>query len=340
MADRPRVEAPERAESVPAWREVAAVPLIAAAALVTALVATGAAGVPLRDPGHVSQGRLLDALTIVAALIVVDVVVRGRERWPVARLASTAVVVLSFYVTYFAYRNLKSIVPLLRPAELYDHRLGEIDQSLFAGRDPATVLHDLLGTGVAAHGLAFVYGLFFVFVPLSLALALVVPRDPRPGLFYATALSFNWVLAAGSYFLLPSLGPAFAEPWNFLTLPSTPVSHLQAVLLEGRTAFVMNPAAAGSAQSIGAFASLHCSIFFTAAIATHLLGAPRRVSAVVWVLLVLTVLATLYFGWHYVLDDIAGLAIAIASLALARAITGFELSTARRRLPAPQPAAA
>ena len=51
-------------------------------------------------------------------------------------------------------------------------------------------------------------------------------------------------------------------------------------------------------------------------------------------------MATLYFGWHYVLDDVAGLVIAITSLGLARALTGFELHTARRRVPAPQPSPA
>ena len=339
MPDRPRFQAPERGASAPAWRGAAACLLVTVVALVTALIATNAAGVPLRDPKHVTEGRLTTALLLVAVLIAIDAVVRGRDRWPRARLAMTGGVVIAFYATYFAYRNLKSIVPLLRD-ELFDRRLGDIDRSVFAGRDPAQVLHDLLGTGISAEVLSVVYGLFFVFVPVSVALALVVPRDPRPGLFFVTALSLNWVLAAGSYFLLPSLGPVYAQPENFADLPSTGVSHLQTALLTQRTEFLYDPAAAGAAQSIGAFASLHVSIFFTAALATLLLGVPRRVSAVVWALLALTVLATLYFGWHYVLDDVAGMAIAVTSLALARALTGFELRTARRRVPAPQPSPA
>jgi hypothetical protein len=339
MPDRPRFQAPERGASAPAWRGAAACLLVAVAALATALIVTDAAGVPLRDPAHVTEGRLITALVLVAVLIAVDAVIRGRKRWPRARLAMTGGVVLAFYATYFAYRNLKSVVPLLRD-ELFDRRLGDIDRSVFGGTDPADVLHDLLGTGVSAEVLSVVYGLFFVFVPVSLALALVVPRDPRPGLFFVTALSLNWVLAAGSYFLLPSLGPVYAQPENFADLPSTGVSHLQTALIEGRTEFLQDPAAAGAAQSIGAFASLHVSIFFTAALAAHVLGAPRRVRGAVWALFALTVLATLYFGWHYVLDDVAGMVIAITSLALASALTGFELRTARRRVPAPQPSPA
>src|SRR5512132_1453302 len=294
MPDRPRFEAPERGASAPAWRGAAACLFVAVAALVTGVIVTDAAGVPLRDPGHVTEGRLVTALVLVGVLIAVDAVIRGRERWPRARLVMTGGVVLAFYATYFAYRNLKSVVPLLRD-ELFDRRLGDIDRGVFGGSDPAEVLHGLLGTGVSAEVLSVVYGLFFVFVPVSLALALVVPRDPRPGLFFVTALSLNWMLAAGSYFLLPSLGPVYAQPENFADLPSTGVSHLQTALLEGRTEFLHDPAAAGAAQSIGAFASLHVSIFFTTALATLLLGAPRRVCAVVWALLALTVLATLYF---------------------------------------------
>jgi hypothetical protein len=339
MPDRPRFQAPERGASAPAWRGAAACLFVTVVALVTALIATNAAGVPLRDPSHVTEGRLTKALLLVAVLIAVDCVIRGRERWPAARLAMTGGVVLAFYATYFAYRNLKSIVPLLRD-QLFDRRLGDIDRSVFGGSDPAQVLHDLLGTGISAEVLSVVYGLFFVFVPVSVALALVVPRDPRPGLFFVTALSLNWVLAAGSYFLLPSLGPVYAHPENFADLPSTDVSHLQTALLNQRTDFLHDPTAAGAAQSIGAFASLHVSIFFTAALATLLLGAPRRVCAVVWALLALTVLATLYFGWHYVLDDVAGMLIAVTSLALARALTGFELRTARGRVPAPHPSPA
>jgi len=339
MPDRPRFQAPERGASAPVWRGAAACLLVTVIAFVIALIATNAAGVPLRDPSNVTEGRLTKALLLVAVLIAVDCVLRGRERWPAARLAMTGGVVLAFYATYFAYRNLKSVVPLLRD-ELFDRRLGDIDRSVFGGSDPAQVLHDLLGTGISAEVLSVVYGFFFAFVPISIAFALVVPRDPRPGLFFVTALSLNWVLAAGSYFLLPSLGPVYDQPENFADLPSTDVSHLQNALLNQRVEFLHDPAAAGAAQSIGAFASLHCSIFFTAAIATHLLGAPRSVRVGVWALLALTVLATLYFGWHYVLDDVAGLVIAITSLALARALTGFELRTARRRVPAPQPSPA
>ena len=56
-----------------------------------------------------------------------------------------------------------------------------------------------------------------------------------------------------------------------------------------------------------------------------------------WVLLVLTAAATIYLGWHYVLDDLGGLVIGVLALVLASALTGFDLSYARRRMRAPSP---
>jgi hypothetical protein len=321
-------------------------PLVAIVSLLTALLTTHAAGVPLRDPDHVAGRRLMLAFFFVGVLIALDVVVRAahrsnslwpswaglervrRERWTLGRGVAVISALLSFYVSYLAYRNLKSVVPLLRPGELFDRQLGELDRGLFGGNDPAALLHALLGTGVPTHVLSAVYMLFFLFIPASLALALVFSRDLQAGLFYATAQSLNWALGAASYFLLPSLGPVYVEPSTFANLPVTGVTRLQDILLDQRLEFLRDPAT-GTAQSIGAFSSLHVSIFFTAALAAHVLGLDRRVKAGAWVLLGLTAAATVYFGWHYVLDDLGGLLIGVMALVLARALTGFNLRTAR-----------
>src|SRR3954467_13569355 len=51
------------------WRDVAAGPIIAAVTLAIALIVTGAAGVPLRDPHGVFLKRLLTAAALVVVLI-------------------------------------------------------------------------------------------------------------------------------------------------------------------------------------------------------------------------------------------------------------------------------
>jgi membrane-associated phospholipid phosphatase len=255
-----------------------------------------------------------------------------RERWTPARALTVGGSLVSFYLTYMAYRNLKAIVPLLRPDDLFDRQLADIDRSLFFGHDPAALLHTLLGVGIPTQILSTAYAAFIVFLPLSLAVALVFSPSLRASIFYATALSVNWLLGAGSYFLLPSLGPVYAQPQNFAQLPPSEVTRLQDMLLDQRVAFLRDPASA-TPQSIAAFASLHISMSFAAAGAAHLLGLPRRLRIGLWIWFGTTLVATVYLGWHYVIDDIAGLLMGAAALALAWLATGIDLRAVRDRRP-------
>jgi len=330
----------------PQRRMLIAGPVVAIVSVLAALLATDAAGLPLRDPDHVAGGRLVLVLCLVVVLMGLDVLVRAgrrsrrlwpsraaivsvrRERWTLARGVAVLSALVSFYVTYLAYRNLKSVVPLLRPGELFDRQLADLDRSLVGGNDPAALLHEVLGAGVPTHVLSSAYMVFFAFIPGTLAVALVFSRDLQAGLFYTTAQSINWVLGAASYFLLPALGPIYADPATFAHLPASGVTQLQDILLDQRLEFLRDPAA-GTAQSIAAFSSLHVSIIFTAALASHLLGLALGLRIGAWILLGLTTVATIYLGWHYVVDDLGGLAIGAMAIALARALTGLDLRSAR-----------
>jgi hypothetical protein len=305
------------------------------------VIVSNAAGIPLRDPDSVAGRRLLIVLALVAGLVLLDIAGRAaratdgllpsvaamrrvrRERWTAGRGVAVATALVSFYGTYLAYRNLKSVVPLIRPGDLFDRQLEDIDRAMFFGHDPAVLLHDVLGTGVATEVLSLGYGLFFVFIPGTLALALVFSRNLQAGLFYATAQSLNWVLGAISYFALPALGPVYAEPRVFAALPTTSVTRLQDLLLTQRTDFLANPDTT-AAQSIAAFSSLHISIFFTGVLAAHLFGLRLRAKVVAWVLLAVTAAATIHLGWHYVVDDVGGVVLALAAVGLAWAVTGFD----------------
>lgn len=317
-------------------------PLVAAVTAFTALAAAQVGGVPLRDPDGVVGKRLVVVVCLVLVLIVLDVVVRAIrrsdrfipsraelrtvrcERWTWRRGAIVGSALVSFYVTYLAYRNLKSLIPVLRPGDLFDTQLAEFDRTLFGGNDPAELMHQLVGTGAATHVLSTVYVVFLLFVPVSLALALVFSRDLQRGLFYATAISINWGLGAASYFLLPSLGPVYAAPGAFADLPVTAAGNLQGLLMDARVEYLRDPSTMDAAQSIAAFASLHTSILFTAAVAAWLLGLGRRLQVALWTLLALTVASTVHLGWHYVIDDFGGVVVGLAALVIALAITGFE----------------
>ncbi len=173
--------------------------------------------------------------------------------------------------------------------------------------------------------LSVIYLLYIPFVPLSLAVALVFSANLPGGMFYATAAAINWPIGALSYIALPSLGPVYYMPEGFHALPVTGVSELQETLLDKRVEFLADPSVTGNAQSIAAFASLHVSVILTAVLAAYLLGFGRRTRLGLWVLLWSSVLATVYLGWHYVIDDVAGVAIALLALWLASKLTGFRI---------------
>jgi membrane-associated phospholipid phosphatase len=246
-----------------------------------------------------------------------------RERWTTQRAMTAGAALVGFYVSYMAYRNLKAIVPLLRPGDNFDRQLADVDRALFRGNDPAALLHDLLGSGLATHLLSAAYVAFIVFLPLTIGVALVFARDLHASLFYTTAQSINWLLGAASYLLVPSLGPIYADPGAFAALPASEVTRLQGALLDQRVAFLADPAHA-TPQAIAAFVSLHISMSFTAAAAAHLAGLGRRIRIALWTWLAVTTLATVYLGWHYFVDDIGGVALAVIALVLAGALTGFN----------------
>ncbi len=327
------------------WMAITVALTTGAVAVVCAL----ALGLPIRDPDGFLGPTYVRLPLIAALMLAVDVLpralyrapsVRGvpaslvavlRERWPWRRLRPPLIGLGAFYLTYVSYRNLKHYLPLLRP-ELVDRELLALDERMAGGQAPAEILHELLGTGVAAHVLSTAYVAFVVFLPVSLALALVFSRHLATSLFFATSLSLNWLIGAASYYLLPALGPIYADPGVFAGLPHTHVADLQAMLLEDRIAFLRDPDTAAP-QHVAAFASLHIAMSFTALAAAHLLNLARRLKVALWTWLIVTTVATVYLGWHYLVDDIAGVLIGALSLALARLLTGYDAPARRRRRP-------
>ena len=315
--------------------------------LVAALIATDAADVRFRDPDNVAAGYFVLVGSAAALLVGLDVAIKAarmtgtrrpsralmreirRARWTWQRMGAAGSALLSFYVSYLAYRNLKGLLPILRPGDLFDRQLASVDRALFGGHDPAALLHSLLGVGpIPTHLLAWLYAAFIVFLPLSLAVALVFSPDLSTSLFFATALSINWLIGIASYFLLPSLGPAFADPGAFAALPHSQVTNLQQMLLDDRSGFLRNTET-GTPQAIAAFASLHIAMSFSAAVVAHRLRLNRRLRVALWTWLVLTAVTTIYHGWHYVVDDLAGLLIGLISLAVARLLTGYDVRPTR-----------
>jgi hypothetical protein len=66
-------------------------------------------------------------------------------------------------------------------------------------------------------------------------------------------------------------------------------------------------------QSTAGFASLHVAITLLVALMVQYTVRSRIVHWVFWVNFAVTVVATIYFGWHYLADDVAGILIALVA---------------------------
>lgn len=318
-----------------------AIGLFGAAVLVAAVE-----GLPVRDPDDSIVGPSYIRLPLIAVTcFLVDVVVRClrrgglagwraripevvRERWPARRVRLVLIGLGSWYLAYVGFRNLKSYVPFVRP-DMMDDELGRLDRTLALGRDPANVLHDLLGTGVVAHLMSTTYVAWIVFVTLSLVVALFWTSNVRTGCWYVTAVAVNWALGVAVYYLVPSVGPIYARPGLFADLPETHVTSLARSWMEDRTEMLADPSGAEALQTVAAFASLHVSVMVTAALVALMIRLrPVVVQWALWLFLLLNVLATVYLGWHYLVDVLGGVAIGVAAVWIAAWGTGNQ-----RRLP-------
>lgn len=246
---------------------------------------------------------------------------RVRDHWTRERIVLVVTGLVCFYITYVSYRNLKSFLPLLLGTEKYDKELHLIDRLLFLGHEPATVLQTIFGTGVSAHVMSWVYLWFLPLVPLSVAAWLVWSRNITFGYWFATSQCLAWALGTASYYALPTLGPGFFYLWLYEDLPSTGSGDLMDSLSDTRSV-VIHHGVEGVVQSVAGFASLHVAITLLVALMVQYTLRSRILNVVFWVNFVITVVATLYFGWHYVADDIAGVAIALVSFWLGGLASG------------------
>jgi len=309
-----------------------------ALAAVAVLVAL-AYHLPLRDPDGVAVPTYVRLPVILLAAFLTDVVPRAlwrgrsltrlprtlltvvRERWPWEQTRFALVGLGAWYLTYAAFRNLKSFVPFVNRS-LWDDRLEDFDRIVWLGNDPANVLHRVFGLGWAAHFFSFVYVAWIVLVPVTLVIALVWSRDRTGGAWYVTAVAVDWVLGAATYFAVPTLGPVYTEPQDFAALPHTYVSTLQETMIADRHTVLFDPFSTHAVQTIAAFASLHVGIMVTVCLMAELLHLRRWVRVSMWAFLAVTVVCTVYLGWHYFADTLGGAVLGVAGVWIAALGTG------------------
>jgi hypothetical protein len=236
-----------------------------------------------------------------------------RERWDAhwsrERLLLVVLGIVCFYVIYVCYRNLKSFLPLVSD-RMYDRELHALDKILFFGNEPGHVFHSVLGTTVVAHVLSNFYLLFIPMVAIMVTVWLVWSRNLSYGWWFVTSQGIAWTLGTISYFALPTIGPGLEYVSLYQDLAHTGTADLMESLVNARQGVLWGD---GQAQTVAGFASLHTGIGLLWALMVQFTVRTRWIRIAFWVNFALIVVATIYFGWHYIADDIAGVMIAFVS---------------------------
>ena len=327
-------------------REFRAAGVVAAVMAVAAILVAWNYHLPVRDPDGASLPTWFRLPVIVASAVALDVMARWAlsvrrggngsraalrtvlvERWNRDQIMFTLSGLVTWYVAYVAFRNLKSYVPFVTD-RLADSELRQIDRLLWLGNDPSVALHDLLGTGWANWVMAGVYLVWIGLVPATLAIALVWTRGSTAGAWYVTAISMDWFLGVVLYYAVPSLGPVYSSPEWFASLARTPNTSVNEMLLSDRIEVLVGPWDTGTVQTIAAFASLHVAVMVTICLMAGQMRLPSFVRVAAWTFLALTAVATVYLGWHFFVDVLAGVLVGAAAFVLAAKATGNPL---RRR---------
>jgi hypothetical protein len=314
---------------------------LCALALTLAMVLVAALeDLPIRDPDGVVVPTYVRLPIILLIAWLLDVVPRAvgragrsvhtlpaqfmtvaRERWTRSHVVFAVSGLAAWYVCYAAFRNLKSYVPFVH-GHLFDDTFQRVDHTLWLGHDPANLLHSWFGTTWAAEFFSAVYVIWIVLIPVSLAIALVWTRHPAAGSWFVTAVAVDWLLGVAAYYALPTLGPIYSRPADFAHLRHTYTTTLEETLLRDRQDVLADPHATHAVQTIAAFPSLHVGMMVTVCVFVTLIGMARWIQVTAWTFLVLTVLATIYLGWHFSLDAMGGAVLGTVAVWIAALGTG------------------
>lgn len=219
-------------------------------------------------------------------------------------------------LTYFFMRG---FLPIVNPGVL-DRELHQLGVTLF-GVEPALALEPWISSGTTEWFAFFYYGYFFV---LALHVVPIIFFSRQPRILSEFALGLLLVLSIGQslYLVVPGYGPASLPALFDRELPSGVWWSLVKQLV----------ASAGAQKDI--FPSIHTAaptfiLLFSFHNRAHL---PYRFT---WPLVGFfsfnIIIATMFLRWHWLVDIVAGLTLALCAYLGAVAGTRWETEHRRRR---------
>jgi PAP2 superfamily protein len=218
------------------------------------------------------------------------------------------------------YSAIKLVIPLYHE-RLFDLELLRIDRAIFAGHDPVIFLLDVFSNPKALRFFDAAYARIFFF-SLQFAFVYFLSHPSRRlRMAFTDGNMVLWYAGVWLYLLLPSLGPAYVFPDIWMAsrdaLPDS--NHLHRVLMinyQNMLALRLGATAPVTFYyGVAAFPSLHVGLQMFIFLWMRRLWLSAQVLFGILTLLIL--LGSMITGWHYLIDGVAGIALASICYAVA-----------------------
>lgn len=214
---------------------------------------------------------------------------------------------------FVVFINLKHIIPWVNSA-VFDQNFAQIEFQTF-GKLMTVWMVQKIGTGVAPL-LSDGYEVWYTYVLVS-CLVLIMQRNRLLAEEFCTAFILMWLLAIVVVYLMPSWGPCFYYREQLAgVVPLTKMAGIQDGLWRGREFVLANPTNIKGVFLISGFPSLH---FAATILGTYYFWRINRTMTFLSLIFaVITFFTTIYFGWHYLMDDIGAVMLVAIVIILVR----------------------
>jgi hypothetical protein len=277
-------------------------------------------GSPLRLIGALAASLSVEVLVCIAVRSVIALARRDRAwfRRIVRRdwILDTVRIVGFGALAFFDYGWMKLVVPVYHPV-LFDEQLWQVDRLLFLGLSPAEFMVNLFSGPAVLAAVDWSYSNIFL-VSLFVGFGYFASEPSRRiRMAFANGNTVLWLTSAWLYLAIPSLGPAFRFPdiWFAHSEALRVTQGLQTVLMRN----YQNVIAAASGRPAGrivimygvaAFPSMHVAFQAYMFLWMRRLWTSGEVLFGVFALVIF--LGSMITGWHYLIDGIVGLVMAVA----------------------------
>jgi hypothetical protein len=262
-----------------------------------------------------------------ALVLTIDTValLEFRERRNVSELRRAAVAVLlpAFYLfaAFLLVLAYNCIIVSVRFNFAYDPAFSAMDRWILHGWSVSDLSHWAIRSFPLRffRFLEFIY--FGMFSQIGAALILVgICEGRNRGLQFVGTILLGYYLALGLFYLWPSQGPYYLCPAHFSRFPNSLQAYsIQKFLISHAVAFWNHvPIHRISTDYFIAFPCMHIT---QPLIVMWFLRRWKRILLVLCAYDVLLIVSILFLEWHYLVDILAGVLVAVAALAITESST-------------------